>query len=183
MSLSSCFFCQNLLSDYVEKILPASRQAEVRKHLEGCSDCSQAHRDLQALSKTWDAVALKDISGDLALRIMETCEGSGTPILRRRRVGMLLAIVGLPLVAAAVIAAVYPRAVTRVIAMVEAGTRNEPQFVRFYPLFHGAAEILEAQGSLLESRETLRGSLWEEGGLSPEEFERAFQPRGLAEEK
>lgn len=183
MSLSSCFFCQNLLSDYVEKILPAARQAEVRKHLDGCTDCAQAHRDLQTLSKSWDALPLKDISGDLALRIMEGCEGAGTPILKRRRVGFALALIGLPLVAAGIIAAVYPRAVARVIAMVEAGARNEPQFVRYYPLFHGAAEILEEQGALLQSRETLRGSLWEEGGLSPEEFERAFQPRGLAEEK
>ena len=42
----------------------------------------------------------------------------------------------------------------------------------------GATDIIEEQSNWLHIREPMMRSLWEEGGLSPEEFEKSFQGKG-----
>jgi hypothetical protein len=55
-------------------------------------------------------------------------------------------------------------------------SQDEALFVRYFPLLQGAAEIVEEESNWLHVREPFMRSVWEEGGLSPEEFEKAFKP-------
>ena len=54
---------------------------------------------------------------------------------------------------------------------------DESQFVRYSPLGQGASEILDEQANWLQVKEPFMRSVWEEGGLSPEEFEKTFEVR------
>ena len=51
--------------------------------------------------------------------------------------------------------------------------------VRYFPLLQGASHIVDEQANWLYYREPVMRSLWEEGGFSPEEFEKTFSPKGL----
>jgi anti-sigma factor RsiW len=46
---SSCFFFQNLLSDYLEGILPSSRHEEVKNHVTDCPHCELKFSELKAV--------------------------------------------------------------------------------------------------------------------------------------
>ena len=57
-------------------------------------------------------------------------------------------------------------------------TQQEADFSRYFPLLQGALEIVEEHTNWLHIREPSMRSVWEEGGLSPEEFEKTFQVMG-----
>jgi len=171
--VTSCFFCQNLLSDYIEGILPSSRQEELKKHLDGCRPCGEVQRDLISTLELLHSLPSRPLSHDMALRITEASQAGRTPILSRSRVSRMLIVLAVPtlLFGAAVLS--FPTLFPwfnhlRV-------TPDDSQFVRYYPLLQGAAEIIEEQSNWLHLREPMMRSLWEEGGLSPEEFEKSFQ--------
>lgn len=52
---------------------------------------------------------------------------------------------------------------------------QEENFVRYYPIVHGANELIEEHAYWLLSRSHSQGSVWEEGGMAAEEFEKIFQ--------
>ena len=65
---SSCFFCQNLLSDFIEGILPATRKQELQIHLDGCKDCASVQKDLLSTLDILHALPSRPLSHEMALR-------------------------------------------------------------------------------------------------------------------
>jgi hypothetical protein len=173
---ATCFFCQSLLSDFVEGILPASRHEELKKHIDGCSLCKEMHGDLVSTIKMLKNIDPPELSGDLSQRITEASEKGGVPYFTRERLSRLALLSMVPILLIATFSVVFPNAFPLMSYLQRTG--EDAQFVRYFPLLQGALEIVEEQGSLLHSREPFTGSLWEEGGLSPDEFEKTFQKKG-----
>lgn len=174
--VTSCFFCQNLLSDFLEGILPSARHDEIRGHLNTCKACSEVHRDLQRSVELLKQLPSQEMSHDTLLRVAEAShsgKGEGHHRLAASRWAFLGA-VPLLLLAAALFA--FPQ-LFPAFTQWRVGAGNV-SFNRYFPLYQGAAEILEEQASWLFGHEPMTGSLWEEGGLSPEEFEKTFQVNG-----
>lgn len=174
--MTSCFFCQNLLSDYVEGVLPSSRHEELRHHLETCKACSEAHQDLSATLSLLKAIPSKALSSDMALRILEASQSRKAALLSPRVLSRVTLAFCIPVLLALSAIYAFPSFfpwLERFRPAVE-----ESQFVRYYPLLQGASEIIEEQSSWLHLREPFMRSVWEEGGLSPEEFEKTFQVKG-----
>ena len=172
--MTTCFFCQNLLSDYVEGILPSSRHEELKHHLEGCRDCSEVHRDLMTTIDLLHAIPPRPLAHDMALRITEASHAGPRSWLTATRLSQIVLFLSVPglLFAGAVIA--FPKLFpwfTRFRV-----SPDESQFARYYPLLQGASDIVEEQAGWLHGHEGFMRSVWEEGGLSPEEFERVFRP-------
>ena len=175
MTATSCFFCQSLLSDFVEGILPSSRHDELKKHLDDCSHCTEIHRDLVSTMKILQNVPPTSLSPDLSMRITEATAAGGTPFFTRERLSRFALLAMIPILLIAMLSVVFPDTVPLLSYFRKAG--DEAQFVRYFPLNQGALEIVEEQSSLLHAKEPLMGSLWEEGGLSPDEFEKTFQKK------
>lgn len=169
---TTCFFCQNLLSDYLEGILPTSRHEEIRAHLEKCTVCGGVHQDLKKTVKLLHALPTRSVPHELALQMVDAAQSTRNLFQASRASRFVL-------VALAVGGAlwswvmVFPESVPLLSRWSE--SEYEAQFTPYHPLQQGAVEILEEQSAWLHSRETMMGSLWEEGGLSPDEFERTFQ--------
>jgi len=179
--VTSCFFCQNLLSDFIEGILPSSRHEQLKGHLAECKECSAIHRDLQTSLKALHTLPARVLTPDLSMRIGEASQAGSSGFLSRRNLSRVTLLVVFPLLVFFSVAAIFPGLFPWLPLF--KGNESENQFVRYFPLLQGASEILEEQGTWLHSRESLMGSLWEEGGLSPEEFEKTFQvkpPKGDA---
>lgn len=174
--MTSCFFCQNLLSDYVEGVLPSARQQEVSQHMEKCPSCKSAERDLSASLKVLRSLPLSPLSNETALRITEASDAGRSRRWNRTSVSKAVFWVTAPCLIMLWLGVAFP-ATFPWLSWLKAH-KEEAQLVRYYPLQQGAAEILEEQGAWLHDREPLMGSLWEEGGLSPEEFEKIFQIKG-----
>jgi len=170
---TSCFFCQNLLSDYLEGILPSVRHEEIRAHLEECQTCGTIHQDLKSTVKLLHALPTRPISHELALRVVEAAQSSRGFLFEPRKLSRVLLGVLVPALLIGTVAIVAPERLPFMGGL--SSSDSDSQFVRYYPLAQGAAEILEEQAAWLHSREAIVGSLWEEGGLSPEEFEKTFQ--------
>jgi hypothetical protein len=168
--VTTCFFCQNLLSDYIEGILPSSRHEELKRHLETCRNCSSVHGDLEATLDVLHTIPSRTLSHDLALRITNA---GRLRLLSRVSVSrfdhFLLVPVLLFFGAASAFPTLFPW-----YARWRAGG-DTSQFVRYYPLLDGASEIIEEQANWLHVSDPFMRSVWEEGGLSPEEFEKTFQ--------
>lgn len=170
---TTCFFCQNLLSDYLEGILPTNRHEEIRAHLEKCATCGTIHQDLKNTVKLLHALPTRPVSHELALRVVEAAQSARGFLTEPRKLSRVMLFVLVPLLLIGTVAVLAPERLPFYYSWTSG--EAESQFVRYYPLAQGAGDILEEQAAWLHSRETIVGSLWEEGGLSPEEFERTFQ--------
>lgn len=169
----SCFFCQNLLSDYVEGVLPQSRHRELKDHIAKCPDCTLLHDDLVATLELLRKLPDDGPSAELELRLLQAAlagRGSGWT---RSRLTFVALFVALPLLSVAGAMAVFPDRFPWLRDF--AGTTEEARFVRYSPLAQGASDIVEEQANWLNLGEAGARSVWEEGGLSPDEFEKAFQ--------
>lgn len=172
--MTSCFFCQNLLSDYLEGILPSSRHEELKRHLHDCRDCNGVHDDLQSTLNLLHRIPHRQLSHDMALRIAEASQAGKRAIFSRARLSRVMLFLLVPALLFAGAVVTFPKLFpwfTRFRV-----SQDESQFVRYFPLLQGATEIVEEQSSWLHAREPFMRSVWEEGGLSPEEFEKTFKP-------
>jgi hypothetical protein len=178
--VTTCFFCQNLLSDYVEGILPAIRHEEIKKHLSDCKECDQIHKELISSVAVLKEFPSPSISPEFSVRIIEASEAGTTSALRPLRLSRnslayvipVLLIVSLFLISSKI----FPW-----FSWLQSQS-EEKQLVRYFPMSNGAGEILEEQANWVHSREPRVGSVWEEGGLSPDEFEKSFQKKGVPAE-
>ncbi len=172
--MTTCFFCQNLLSDYIEGILPSARHAELTRHLETCPECGEVHRDLETTLDLLHAIPPRPLSHDMSLRITEASQAGKRRFLTRARISQMTIVLAVPALLFATAVVTFPKLFpwfTRFRV-----SQDESLFARYYPLGQGAAEIVDEQSTWLHVREPFMRSVWEEGGLSPEEFERAFKP-------
>lgn len=168
---TTCFFCQSMLSDYLEGLLPTGRKEEIQDHISGCKACSEIQRDLQTAMEIAGSIPSKPISAEASLRIAEACQ-AGTRKFSAATASRYAFLALLPLLifgsALVMLPGLFPwLSELRVKA-------DESQFVRYRPLVEGAGEIVEEHGNWLHVREPAMRSLWEEGGISPEEFEKSF---------
>lgn len=177
---ASCFFVQNLLSDFVEGILPSARHSEIKAHLNECSKCTNVHKDLTSTLELLHKLPAPEISHEMALRISEASQAKANSLFSARRVSRAVLFVAMPVLLFGGVAALFPGVFPWFSLM--RGPSSEAQFARYFPLLQGATEILDEQATWLTSHESLSGSLWEEGGLSPEEFEKTFQIKQPAAE-
>jgi hypothetical protein len=172
----SCFFCQNLLSDFIEGILPASRHEQIKGHLESCRACTQVHHELLQTIKLLKALPPEPMGEDMTIRITEASQARRKTLLSRQRMSRIALGLAIPLLAFGTATVIVPEYFPWLQML--RNPASEAEFVRYYPLLQGASEILEEQSTWLHSKDSQSGSLWEEGGLSPEEFEKTFQIKG-----
>jgi hypothetical protein len=172
--VTSCFFCQNLLSDLIEGLLPLARSQELESHLEGCRVCAGIHHDLVSTLEVLHALPGRALSADLALRIHESVRAGSGKLLSPARVSRMILFAAIPILGAIGTVYAFPGYFPWFTRFRHS---QSAQFVRYFPLLQGATEIIEEQSNWIHTREPLMRSLWEEGGLSPEEFEKAFQSR------
>jgi hypothetical protein len=169
----SCFFCQNLLSDFVEGVLPQSRHRELKEHIAKCPDCTLLHDDLVATLGLLQRLPKALPTPELELRLVQAALAGRGARWTKSRLTFVALLVALPLLSVAGAVAVFPDRFPWLREL--AGAAEEAQFVRYSPLAQGAADIVEEQANWLNLGEAGTRSVWEEGGLSPDEFEKAFQ--------
>ena len=172
--VNSCFFCQNLLSDYRENLLTSLRRNEIRDHLSDCKDCSGVSGNLEKMETLLKSLPVRPVSHELALRIVESSEGGGRPsrVAQSKAVWTTVGTFGIAILMLGTLVWAKPSWFYWLPGIDSVPV--ESRFVRYYPLFHGAVAILEEQSNWIGLRDNFMASLWEEGGLSPDEFERAF---------
>lgn len=160
-----------MLSDFMESLLPQSRADEIEKHLESCKACSEVRRDLTATLEVAHALPPRPISHETALKITEACQAGTRKYISAsasRRAFLIL----VPLLVLGSVAAFFPGVFPW---MANLRMKNsESDFVRYFPMLEGANEIVEEHGNWLHVKEPAMRSLWEEGGISPDEFEKSF---------
>ncbi len=83
--MTTCFFCQNLLSDYIEGILPSARHEELKRHLDGCKKCGEVHHDLVTTLELLRSIPPRPLSHDMALRITEASQARKRTFFTRAR--------------------------------------------------------------------------------------------------
>jgi len=171
----TCFFCQNLLSDYVEGILPANRHGEIKNHLIQCAQCDQTHKDLISSIEILKALKVPNYAPEFSVRIVEASEAGKVVASRPLKISRVVLTYAVPLSAIVLILAFSTR-VFPWLSWIQSQA-DEKQFVRYFPMSNGAIDIIEEQAGWLSSRELRAGSVWEEGGLSPDEFEKSFQKK------
>jgi predicted anti-sigma-YlaC factor YlaD len=178
--VTTCFFCQSMLSDYLEDLLPTGRQDELRKHIEGCRACAEVHRDLQTTVELAQVMPSNPMSVDISLRITEACQ-AGTRRFSAALVSRWAFLALVPLLLLVSVVVLFPGLFPGLSQW--RVKSDESQFVRYFPMLEGASEIIEEHGNWLHVREPAMRSLWEEGGISPEEFEKSFTGKPSAGEE
>lgn len=176
--ITTCFFCQNLLSDYIEGILPSSRHQEITKHLEGCEKCRQAQKDLEKTISLSPQLKTPTLDPAFFIRLEEASRAGRRVIFAKNKWARISLYSLAPVAVLLVLVFAFPTFFPWL-----SYVRNyddESNFARYFPLLQGATEIIEEQANWLHSREPMAGSLWEEGGMSPEEYEKAFQGKPQA---
>ncbi len=169
--VTTCFFCQSMLSDYLENLLPSNRQDEIKEHIASCKQCTEVQRDLQSTMDLAHGLTSKAISHETALRITEACH-AGTRRFSSNRASRWAFMALVPILLFGSAAVLFPEIfpwVSRIRVR-----SDESSYVRYFPILEGAGEIVEEHGNWLHVREPAMRSLWEEGGISPEEFEKSF---------
>jgi len=121
----------------------------------------------------------EQLSHEMMLRIMEASQGRKRSVFANPKVRTAVVGLVLPLVILAILVTAFPSHFSWAWPWRQPTIKT--QFVRYYPLFQGAAAVLDDQTSLLLSADSFVGSLWEEGGLSPEDFEKAFRKKLVKE--
>lgn len=173
--ITTCFFCQNLLSDYLEGILPAIRHEEITKHLKACETCKKTKEELRNTLFLLGKVEKQPLSQALSIRAEEACLSGKTSLVSRKKIKQYGVILALPVFLVSLLFLIFPSLFPWISYL--RSYEDESNFSRYFPLLQGASEIIEEQANWLHSREPLNGSLWEEGGMSPEEYEKAFQKK------
>lgn len=178
--VTTCFFCQNLLSDFIEGILPAARHEEIKNHLSQCQKCHQIHHELLSSISILRALSAPAQSPEFSVRIVEASEAGKSVALRPAKVSRRVLGYAIPVLALVSIFIIS----TKVFPWLEwiKMRAEEKEFVRYFPMSNGASEILDEQAAWINQREPKMGSLWEEGGISSDEFEKSFQKKGLSNE-
>lgn len=177
--VTTCFFCQNLLSDYLEGILPSVRHEEITKHLNGCETCKKTKEELESSLKLLSTIERPLIEQALSIRVEEAClSGKSTNRSREKwiKYNMYWAV---PVFLLSVLIWAFPSVFPWFSYL--RNYEDESNFSRYFPLLQGASEIIDEQANWLHSRDPLGGSLWEEGGMTPEEYEKAFQKKPIEE--
>ena len=118
----------------------------------------------------------------MSLRITEAAVAGRAVVFTRARVSQAVLFLTVPLLLFAGAVFSFPKLFPwftqwRTVAS------DESQFVRYFPLLQGATEILDEQANWLHIKQPFMRSVWEEGGLSPEEFEKTFQGKGAKGEE
>lgn len=165
----SCFFCQNMLSDFIEDILPESKQQEIKKHLENCSQCEKVQKRITKSIELVKTLPIQNPTQDLKTLIDETSQSvqfyTKLPKVSVSKLWGVLAVIAL------IVGLTFYKP-SEVFSYFQKNPNSE--FSRYYPLLQGANEIIEEHSHWLVNREPWSSSLWDEGGLSPEEFEKVF---------
>jgi hypothetical protein len=175
--VTTCFFCQNLLSDFIEGILPAVRHEEIKKHISDCQKCAQIHQELLTSISLLQKLKVPDRASEFSVRIVEAAESGRSVALRPAKISKAFLSYLVPTLSIVLLVFVS----TKIFPWFDwlKARSEEKQFVRYFPMSNGAVEILEEQAAWIHAREPRMGSVWEEGGLSPEEFEKSFQKKGV----
>jgi hypothetical protein len=173
---SACFFCQNLLSDFIEGILPESRKSELESHMASCKECSAVHRDLRSTLDLLHALPSRPLSHEMALQITQASHPRRPKVMTRARVSRAVLFLAVPVLLFAGTVVLFPKLFPWFTRLRPSSQKDH--FVRYFPLLQGASEIIEEQASWLHVRGPFMRSFWEEGGLSPEEFEKTFSGKG-----
>lgn len=173
--VTTCFFCQNLLSDYVEGILPSNRHEEIKKHLLQCGQCAQIHHELISSISILKELTVPNHSTEFSVRIIEASESGKNVASRPLKVSRSVLGYAIPVLAVLSIWVLASKMFPAFSLFQSMG--DDKQLVRYFPMSNGAIEIIEEQAEWLNSRDMKGGSVWEEGGISPEEFEKSFQKK------
>ena len=174
MTMSSCFFTQSLLSDYIEALLPAGRHDEIKIHVEGCAACKTVEKEVRQVREILTMVNSPGVSHELSLRIAEASVSGKKTWVSRAKVSRATLTLAVPVLLFLGLAVTFPAYFPWISRFQP--NRDESQFIRYYPIQNGALGIIDEQSTWLNAREPYMRSLWEEGGLSPEEFEKTFTP-------
>ncbi len=172
--MMSCFFCQSLLSDYIEALLPAGRHDEIKGHVEGCLPCRGIEKEVRQVREILAMVTSPGVSHELSLRVAEASLSGKRTWLSSAKVSRATLTTLVPILLILGLAVTFPSVFPWISRFQP--NRDESHFVRYFPMLQGAPEIVEEQSAWLQAREPYMRSLWEEGGLSPEEFEKTFTP-------
>lgn len=180
--VTSCFFCQNLLSDFVEGILPAARHDELKKHLDTCEECGAVHEDLVSTLKVLGNVSTRTFGPEVSLRISEASQAGRRSYAMRFAASRWMLAGAVPVLVFGALVLSFPNLFPWFSTW--RTSPDDSQMVRYFPILQGATDILEEQASWLSLRDSNMASVWEEGGISPDDFEKTFQmrPRGTASE-
>lgn len=169
------FFCQNQMSEYMDGLLPKSRVEEVDKILKRDKECEQFFKELQSSIEVARLIPPRPMSHDLTLRIVEATEAGRKKYRTRQFRKKTLLFVSIPLLVFGTLVSTFPS----FFPWLQNWNPNQgADYVRYFPLLQGAGEVVEEQTTWLSLKEPFKVSVWEEGGLSPEEFEKSFQNRG-----
>ena len=171
----TCFFCQNLLSDYVEGILPSNRHEEIKKHLSHCEQCDQIHNELISSISILKGLSVPNHSSEFSVRIIEASESGKNVASRPLKVSKSVVGYAIPVLALLSLWVLASKMFPSFSWFQSQG--DDKQLVRYFPMSNGAVEIIEEQAEWLNTRGMKGGSVWEEGGISPEEFEKSFQKK------
>ncbi len=170
----SCFFCQSLLSDYIEAMLPAVRHDEIKAHTGECASCRTIEKEVSQVREILAMVVSPGVSHELSLRVAEASLSGRRTWLSRAKVSRATLTTLVPILLILGLAVTFPSFFPWISRLQP--NHDESHFVRYFPMLQGGPEIIEEQATWLHAREPYMRSLWEEGGLSPEEFEKTFTP-------
>ena len=169
---NSPFICNNLLSDYVDEVLPMGRTSEIREYLKTHPDCEQEYQDLQVALEVLKSIPARPLSHELAIQITETTVPRRTGKITEVSVSQFVMFLMVPVLIFGALTVSLPSMFPWLDQF--RATSQQATFVRYFPLLQGASEIIEEHAAWLQVRGPFMRSFWEEGGLSPGEFERAF---------
>lgn len=172
---TSSFFCQNQMSDLMDGVLPKSRADELLTQIEKDRDLSRYYNDLRQSVALAGTLKPRAMHHEVALRIADASDVRSLA-WSRRAISAFSFLVLAPALVFASLAAFFPHWFPWIERFQSGDAKGH--FVRYFPMLQGAGEIVEEQANWLLVREPSKGSMWEEGGLSPEEFETSFQLGG-----
>jgi hypothetical protein len=170
------FFCENLFSDYLENLLPPERRQEMDLLLKESTKSARLFQDVKSTIEFTKSLAVPPLANEVSIKIIEAAEASREGFWHKKNVSSLVLFAGFPVLVFFALAYLLPERFSWFHSIKL--NQNLNSFVRYQPLLHGGAEMIEEQANWLHVREPFMRSVWEEGGLSPEEFEKSFQVKG-----
>ncbi len=168
----SCFQTRNLFTEFTDKDVPVDAHQKIEGHLRECRSCELEYRDFQETLEALHSIPLPPLDAEV--------QKQWAQLARQRKQWLSLstatqALTLLIFCSLCIIAAQrwMPSPVQSWIQMV-LRLPTEQHFVRYDPLAEGALSVVQEQASWLQFREPSAQALWNEGGMSADEFERAF---------
>lgn len=161
--------------------MPSVRHEEITKHLNSCENCKKIKEELESSIGLLSSIEKPNLSQALSIRVEEACLSGKTSLVSRAKLIRYGSYAAVPLLLMTILFFIFPSVFPWISYL--RNYEDESNFNRYFPLLQGASEIIEEQANWLHSREPLSGSLWEEGGMSPEEYEKAFQKKPIEEPK